>query len=183
VQFCDWWIDGRIPIKSNVYVNVTVNSAQNFVSKAIETWMYLTEKNKSIATNLLYLYSKSGSLEWDWERFQLECIVFDACSKIGMERAKIKKERYPKHFNVICEAFGLEHNKQWFDIFIKLRTDLFHEALWDGGQPNTFRSSDSFFSPYHFRKFNHRLITAIFANSSAYTKSKWWLLHHDQFDV
>jgi len=84
LQYCDWWLEGRIPIKSTSNVYVDRKTAESFVSKAIATWKNFDRRNKRVVSNVLYLYAKSGSLEWDWERFQMEYTVFDACHALLM---------------------------------------------------------------------------------------------------
>jgi hypothetical protein len=76
----------------------------------------------------------------------------------------------------MCEKYGILNNPDLTKTFVTLRNDLFHEALWDLGQPGTVRSSIAYYAPYNLRRFNHRLLTAIFSGTSEYTKSDWWYM-------
>jgi len=183
LQFFDWWVDGRVPLKSTINVRVTQSAAEAFLSKAIHTWRQLDRRRKRVASNALYVYSKAGSAEWDWERFQLEYIVSDACYSIAEAKDGCRANGHGKRFKALCSTYGLKYNSQLIRLFVKLRNNLFHEALWDGGQPNTARSGNSFMASHHLRRFNHKLIASIFAGQSKYTKSAWWFIDPDDFTV
>jgi len=183
LQFSDWWVEGRIPIKPTTNVHVNLQTAENFVSKAIRTWKKLHRRDKMIVSNMLYLYSKSGSVEWDWERFQMEYTVFDACHAIVSRQQSWPYIPHKKRFKKVCQFHGLRYNGRLVQKFVYLRNNLIHEALWDGGQVHTARSSASFMASYHLRRFNHRLITAILTGRSEYTSSPWWFLGTFAFKV
>ncbi|TSA19334.1 hypothetical protein D4R75_09990 [bacterium] len=173
LQFHDWWLDGRIPMKSTVDVNVRLSAVDRFVSSAIHTWREkLDDRQRMVASNVLFLFAKSGSLEWDWEKCQMEYIVFDATFSLGWN--KPFNPPHAQRFEAICETYGLLNNPDLTKLFVTLRNDLFHEALWDSGQPGTARSSIASYAPYNLRRFNHRLLTAILSGTSEYTKSDWW---------
>jgi hypothetical protein len=183
LQYCDWWLEGRIPIKSTSNVYVDRKTAESFVSKAIATWKNFDRRNKRVVSNVLYLYAKSGSLEWDWERFQMEYTVFDACHALLMRGRSVGFSPHRRRFKTVCQSQGLKYNGKLVRKFVKLRNDLLHEALWDGGQINTARGSAAFMASYHLRRFNHRLITAILTGRTEYTSSPWWFLGTRVFRV
>lgn len=176
LQFWDWWLDGRIPVKSTIDINVTKSVAESFLTKAIRTWKLLDRRCKLVASNALYLHSKAGAAEWDWERFQLEYIVSDACYSIAKVKDGCHANGHGKRFKALCSTYGLKYKSNWVKLFVRLRNELFHEALWDQGQANTARSGASFMASYHLRRLNHRLIASILSGQSEYTKSPWWFL-------
>ncbi len=182
LQFWDWWFEGRVPITPTVNVIVTQTAAERFVSKAIRTWKSLDTRSQMVATNLLYIFSKAGSVEWDWERFQLEYIVTDACYAIANRRVH-SGITHSKRIQTLCSRYELSYNLDLISTFIRLRNDLFHEALWDGASIHSAGSSESSMASGHFRRFNHRLIASIFAGPSDYTRSDWWFLGPDNFQV
>jgi hypothetical protein len=183
LQFFDWWLEGRIPIKSTSNVYVDRKTAESFVSKAIDTWKKFDRRNKRAVSNLLYLYAKSGSLEWDWERFQMEYTVFDACYALMKRGRLVGHSPHGLRFKSVCQSHGLKYNGRLVRKFVQLRNDLLHEALWDGGQINTARGLAAFMASYHLRRFNHRLITAILTGRTEYTSSPWWFLATRVFRV
>ena len=176
LQFSDWWVEGRIPIKPTTSVHVNTETAENFVSKAIDTWKKFDRRGRLTVSNILYLYAKSGSLEWDWERFQMEYTVFDACHALVSRQESWPSVPHKKKFKKVCQCYGLRYNGRLVRKFVYLRNNLIHEALWDGGRVHTARSSLSFMASYHLRRFNHRLITAILTGKTEYTSSPWWFL-------
>ncbi len=183
LQFSDWWVEGRIPIKSTVNVHVSPKIAENFVSKAIHTRKSFDQRSRMIASNMLYLYAKSGSLEWDWERFQMEYTVFDACYALISRLRSWRPCPHKKRLERVCECYGLRYNGRLVRKFIYLRNNLIHEALWDGSQVGTPRSSASFIASFQLRNFNHRLITAVLTGETEYTRSPWWYLGPFAFKV
>ena len=174
LQFSDWWVEGRIPIKSTVNVHVAHHAAEEFLSKAISTWKAFNRRDRIIASNMLYLFAKSGSLEWDWERFQMEYTVFDTCFALASRRQPWSGRSHKERFKNVCKFYGLRYNESLVRKFVYLRNDLIHEALWDGGQVNTARGSFSSIASYHLRNLNHRLITAMLTSKTEYTQSPWW---------
>lgn len=183
LQFWDWWLDGRIPVKSTIDIYVTQSAAESFLTKAIRTWKLLDNHCKLVASNALYLHSKAGAAEWDWERFQLEYIVSDACYYIARVKDGCRASGHGNRFKALCSTYGLKYNSNWIKLFVRLRNELFHEALWDQGQANTARSASSFMAWHHLRRLNHRLIASMFAGKSEYTKSPWWFHGSYEFNV
>ena len=162
-------------MRSTVNTTPTKTQAEQFVSKAGLTWNEkLNDRQRMVASNALFLYSRAGSLDWDWDRFQMEYIVFDsACSLSG---DKSSTGPHGKRFLAMCDRYGLKYSRDLMKRFVGLRNDLFHEALWDLVQPTTARSSESLYASFNLRRFNHRLLTAILSGPSEYTSSAWWYL-------
>jgi len=177
LQFHDWSFDGRIPMKSAVSTRPTKAQAEKFVSKAIQTWNEkLDDKSHTLATNVLFMFSRAASPEWDWEQFLFEYMVFDASYKLAESVDNCHAKRHEERFNAVIRQYGLKNNEDLIKGTVRLRNHLFHEALWDQGQPTTAQSSEAFFASHHLRRFNHRLITAILAGPSEYSSSGWWFM-------
>jgi len=94
LQFYDWWMVGRVPVStSTVNIHITKHNTETFIRKAIDTWNQFDVVDRKRITNLLYVYSEAGTREWDWERFQLEYMVTDACYKIANGRQQLSRGR------------------------------------------------------------------------------------------
>lgn len=183
LQFWDWWQEGRVPIKSTINLRINSDSTERFLSKAIVTWKRLDRRSRLVASNLLYFHCKAGAAEWDWERFHLEYTVTDACFAIAKEKDGCHANRHADRIRELCSTYGLVFKPKWVSLFVRLRNELFPEALWDRGHPNSPRKSMSIMAAHHLRRFNHRLIAAIFAGPSDYTKSAWWYIDPDTFTI
>jgi len=180
LQFHDWWLDGRIPMQSTVNISPTKAQAENFVSKAIHTWNErLDDQSRRLASNILFMFSRAASPEWDWEHFLFEYIVFDASYKLAELVGDCHANSHAERFDAVIRQYGLKDNQDLIKGIVDLRNNLFHEALWDQGQPMTAQSSEAYFASHHLRRFNHRLISAILAGPSKYSASGWWFM--DQF--
>lgn len=174
LQFWDWFIEGRIPTKTQtINIALFAPDVQIFFDKAVPTWSKYNDKDKNRMINLLFVHSTAGAVEWDWQRFQLEYMVTDACYAIARDNKKCKIVKHEERFSALCDAYGLVKDKLLFQTFVRLRNDLFHETLWDGGRVFTSPRNESFFAPLHLRRFNHRLITAMLCGEGRYTKTKW----------
>jgi hypothetical protein len=174
LQFWDWFIEGRVPTKTQtINLSLLPSDVERFFGRAVPAWHGLSELNKKRMVNLLFVHSVAGAVEWDWQRFQLEYIVTDACYRIAHDLGKCKARRHEDRLFALCDSFGLAKDDKWFEYIIRLRNDLFHEALWAGGRPFSYQGSEAFFAPLHLRRFNHRLITALLCGVGRYTKTRW----------
>lgn len=173
LQFHDWWFDGRVPIKSTHNVHFNERSVENFLSHCFVMWDSWPLEKQKLMTNVLYMHSRSPSYEWDWEQFMIEYMVFDGCWNLSEIKHK-SKAKHKERMYIICQQFGIPENKILIDNIVSLRNDLFHETLWDKSQPCTGTDGPGFASSYHLRRFNQRLIPALFGYENSYIKSGWW---------
>ena len=184
LQFWDWWVEGRIPtLTDTINICFHPSAVEKFFGRAVPSWMRLDDLNKKRLVNLLFVHSVAGAVEWDWQRHQLEYMVTDACYSIAEDLGKCKAKRHRDRLDVLCDSFGLARDEHWFGVFVQLRNGLFHEALWDGGQPFAGVSSESFFAPLHLRRFNHRLITALLCGPGEYTRTPWTFIDTYLFNI
>jgi hypothetical protein len=174
LQFFNWFIEGRVPVKTQT-INLALHTSdvETFFHRAVPAWLSYSEINKRRMVNLLFVHSVAGAVEWDWQRFLLEYMVTDACYRIADEIKKCRAPRHQDRLKALSDSFGLAKDDHWFDFFVRLRNNLFHETLWDGGRLFTSPSSESFYAPLHLRRFNHRLVTVLLCGPGRYTKTKW----------
>lgn len=184
LQFWDWFIEGRIPTKTQtINIALSPSDVEAFFQHAVPTWQAFDSDNKKRMSNLLFVHSVAGAVEWDWQRFMLEYMVTDACYRIAESTNRCRERKHLHRLNALCDTFGLKKDEDWFELFGRLRNDLFHETLWDGGRIFGAQGSGSFYAPLHLRRFNHRLVTAILCGPGQYTKSGWTSLRTYGFSV
>jgi len=181
LQFHDWWFDGRTPFDSQHNIGITKKKLEEFLVHAINKFMSW-EKEKQISfVNILYMHNRAPSYEWDWETFIIEYMVFDACWKFS-GLGKTTKTKHENRINRICTEYKLYQKNDVIEKIVKLRNNLFHEALWCGEMPCTVADNDDFFVSYHLRRLNQRLIPALLGYNSTYVGSDWTCLGSHSFD-
>lgn len=181
LQFHDWYFDGRIPFDSQHNISITKGKLEKFLVHAINKFTNW-EKDKQISfVNILYMHNRVPSYEWDWEKFIIEYMVFDACWKFsGLEETTNTK--HGKRIGKICTEYKLYRKNDVIKKIVKLRNDLFHESLWCGEMPCIAADNDDFFVSYHLRRLNQRLIPALLGYNSAYVSSDWTCRGSYSFD-
>lgn len=177
LQFHDWFVDGRVPIKLQHNISVNDKCAKDFLFTSYRTWNEWSNKNKKLMTNILYMHCRAISYEWDWERFAIEYMVFDGCCNLAKNLfPKIKLRDHTKRLLNICKHYDIPVNKNLVNRIVKLRNGLFHSTLWGGQQPCTAPQGDIFIVPYHLNRLNNRIIPALLGNNIEYTRTPWWTL-------
>jgi hypothetical protein len=173
LQFYDWWFDGRINMKKSHNVLVRDDKAADFFSKCYSVWKRWPRDTRGYFTNILYMNSRLELYEWDWERFMIAYMVFDACYKQAKEMGQVKSCSHANRIEKMCKRYGLYCDTSLSGKIAGLRNALFHEALWDGGQPCSSGGLKSFDHTKCLRGINHRLIPAILGYSTEYVGTHW----------
>jgi hypothetical protein len=181
LQFHDWWVDGRMPIRSTHNIHVTKTIAEDFLSYCYQIWRKWPERNQKLISNLLFMHSRAPSYEWDWERFMIEYMVVDGCWKLFeyVGKNEYVDKRKPGHgdrIKTLCHNWDIPADNTLIDSIVKLRKDLFHETIWDGSQPCTGVNSEAFVQAYNLRQLNQRLIPALLGYNNSYVRTSWWAL-------
>jgi len=172
LQFHDWWFDGRVPIYIQQDFHISHSSIENFIDKAYNIWLNCPEKK--LLTNLLYMQTKTQSYEWDWERFFISYMVFDGCYKFLAKTRHISSKTHKDRLKTVLEYFNMKIDMNWIEYIVTLRNDLFHEALWEEGQPGS-GSTYAHSAAFHLSKLNSRIVFAILGHRGEYIQSPWWL--------
>jgi len=186
LQFHDWCLDGRLPIREKVRthnIRFTKETGEEFLSYCYKTWKSWAEKEQKLITNLLFMHTRSPSYEWEWGRFTIEYMVLDGCYRLAEGLPFVQKgSSHGKRIESLCQKFSIRINKDLIREIVRLRNDLFHETLWDGSQPGTAISSSSFILPTHLRRLNQRLIMALLGYKTPYIQTGWWFFGNYSFD-
>ena len=173
LQFHDWWFDGRVNMKKSHNILVGDDKAADFFSKSYSVWKNWSVETRRHFTNILYMTSRLELYEWDWEKFMIAYMVFDACYNQAKGLGQVEKTIHKFRIDAMCERYSLQCNSSLSNEIVRLRNALFHEALWDGGQPCSSGGQRSFCYTEFLRGINHRLIPAILGYSTEYIGSRW----------
>jgi len=173
LQFYDWWFDGRVNMTSSHNINVRDEKATDFLTKSYANWKTWSPDVRKHFTNILYMNSRSELYEWDWERFMIAYMVFDACYKHANKLGEVQSCSHTARIEEMCTRYSLHCDVSLSKEIVGLRNVLFHEALWDGGQPCSSGGQRSFDYIECLRGINHRLIPAMLGYSSDYIGSRW----------
>ncbi len=173
LQFEDWWHDARTPMHGRRW-SVLRQSEERLLSKAYSTWRKWQETERTRFTNLLYMHIRSFSYEWDWERFTLRYMVFDGCYKMARALGHLPtKVGHRGRLDAMFSWVGMPTDAAVVGKIVDLRNALFHEALWDSGQPGVgsrtgFKHADDLW------RINDRLLFALAGYDGPYLSSAWW---------
>lgn len=182
LQFHDWWHDGRVPIKSTHNCIFTIECIEDFFSKSYRTWRSWSEDHRKWFVNVLIMHSRAPSYEWDWERFTIEYMVFDGAYRLSKDLYGCVAKGHKDRFNSVFNKFGIQFDDIKINEIYTLRNELFHQALWDGGQPCTRSSDSTFYHQYNLSRINNRLIPALLGYNNKYIGSPWWCMGSFKFD-
>jgi hypothetical protein len=184
LQFFDWWNDSRIPINNRANDFYIDNSTiSHFISHSFKIYNGWNVNDRNLFLNILYMHSKAPSYEWDWERFTVEYMIFDACFNLAKSLYRITANSHKQKFNVICNKFGIHYEENFINKIYRLRIDLFHKMLWDNKTPGHSVSDMSFMAPEYLRSFNQRIIPALLNYMTPYIKTNWWVRGYHSFDL
>jgi hypothetical protein len=173
MQFYDWWFDGRVQMKSAHHAHVSLDKASSFLTTAYSTWCGWKPLAQKRFTNALYMLCRGPTHEWDWERFTIYYMVFDALFRTAHELHGVSASSHPERLAAMCEHYGLFQDQNVFARIAELRRDLFHETLWGGGQPCSSPANDSWSQTDNLRRICERLVPAIVGFKTSYIANPW----------
>lgn len=176
LQFCRWWLDGRIPVKSMHNIITTKETVESFLSHCHQVWKDWSPEDRRLITNILFMHSRAPSYEWDWERFTIEYMVVDGCWRLAAQRYRLPNYRHEERISRLCHQFGIPVEDGLVKDIVELRNDLFHETLWNKSQPCVASSGPGLAASLHIRRLNHRLIPAVLGYESEYVSTPWWIM-------
>ena len=174
-----YWIDRRIPLQKGHDYVLHEPAIPKLVNDACKVWIDVGESSKRLfLTNLLTMHNRVFAYNWDWEQFLIAYTVFDGCYKFLIKQGVISPSKsHAERWNVVMEKIGIPPNPTLLKLIVGLRNSLFHETLWDGGQPCTGRSRDAFMSSSYIKKICARVLLYILGYRGEYlTESNWWTL-------
>lgn len=173
LQFYDWWFDQRIPIEQKHRIGFSHKKAEEFFSHAYNYWSSLDINKKKQLNNILYMNIRSLSYEWDWERFAVDYMVFDAIYYFCKRTYSLKGSTHKLQMIIICERFHIPYKSELIKEIINLRHNLFHNVLWDKEPPTGDTSRLGYECAIGLRQLNQRLIVALMNYKTTYLETPW----------
>ena len=186
-QFKDWSIDGRIRTSSDGEHPIPrLKLTESLIQHALDSWQRFPARQRIVATNILYLHQRASNISFEWERLQAEYQVCDAIFALARDTKQLQSQGRIGHadqLNCLCDLYSIPKNTDIVSKAVRLRNDIIHEALWDGGMPGEARSPESGYISIWLHNLTRRLIFAIFGFQGNFISSKWWFLGQFAFDV
>jgi hypothetical protein len=183
-HFHDWWLDGRVSIKSRCdYSEPNLREAIYCMEQAAKTWTGWPNRQRTVGLNLLFLKMRTHIYELEWERLQAEYQVFDGIYAVARDTGLLGKVSHRERIRAVCSLFGVPVDTGRVDTIVTLRNDLLHEALWDGGMPGAARRSAPFYASIWLDHLSRRLILALLGIQAKYIQSVWWALGVRTLDI
>lgn len=185
-QFHDWWIDSRVKAKSDTdYHQPRAECVARCIDAAFRRFQIWPSRQQTVAINCLFLHSRIWGHEMEWERFQAAYQVVDGVYALARDTAQLPRRTAPHadRLSLFCQHFGIAADEEKIQTVVKLRNELLHEVLWDGGMPGTARSNDSFYAAIWLENLGRRMILAALGLTGTYIRSPWWGLSAAFFDV
>lgn len=182
LQFAGWKFDGRVPVKPLRGLNVRPETSLEFLGHTYEWWRSNSLDIRKRLIHILYVFTRARSLEWEWDAFIHQYIVFDGLYRLHRKLNPAPPKRDVPHkerIEFMIKAYGIPRppNLNLVQRLYEVRNDLFHEAAWDG-ETICFGNvdSDAFTLPRHLARLNSRLICGIVNYRNGYSMSAWWAM-------
>jgi hypothetical protein len=178
-----WKFDGRVPIKSVNNISISDTTTLHFLEHVYSWWKKLTESQRIKFVNILYVFSRASSLEWDWDAFLHQYMVFDALYNFHLEfQPSNKAKDHKSRFNILCHEYSV-FNDDLINRIYNARNNLFHEAMWvestiGFGSPDR----DAYQLPRYLSSLNSQIICGITGYQNQYTRTAWWTMQMLGFD-
>lgn len=184
LQFSDWQFDARVPLKCTNDIIILDRHLFHVLEFVYNWWSGLASGYQLKYINILYVFTRSRSLQWQWEKFSHHYMVFDAIFNLYKELNSIKKNvNHRERFDILFDEYGVPNNEDLVDQIYSTRNNLFHEAIW-GENLFGFGPSDSKIQtlPLHLKALNSRLICSLTGYKNEYSNSPWWTRQQFSFD-
>ena len=183
LQPSKWKFEGRVPIKPINGIYITDATSLHFLEHVYYWWSNLTENQRTKFVNILYVYTRANSLEWDWDAFLHQYMVFDALYNFHLEfKPEISAPNHKERFNILCSQYSV-FDENLINRFYNARNSLFHEAMWvkstiGFGSPDI----DAYQLPRYLAELNAQIICGITGYKNEYTRCPWWTRQTLEFD-
>lgn len=175
-QFEDWWVDRRVQMRSDTDASPHPAHASQLLQPAVETWTGWDEEARYLATNALFFNLRAPGYEWEWERFQASYQVTDAGWWLALQTGQVSVQDRPPHsqrIRILCDQLGLHWDDELVGKIVRLRNELFHEALWHGKHPTEAGERWLFHMDIYLRNFNVRLFLALLGVETDFVHTPW----------
>jgi hypothetical protein len=184
LQFEQWRLDGRIPLKSTLGAWVPHTVQCHFLAHIHSWWRKLDTDLRKRAINLFYAFNRATSAEWDWDMFYQQYIVLDGIYRLHTKIAGTETDTsHKKRISDLCRAYQVPQDSTRVKAITDARNEFFHEAMWAGAMMGYATvDRESFQLPRNLQRLNSRLLCAITGYRNLFTSSVWWEMGSFQFN-
>ena len=132
-QFSTWWFDGRVRVKRDrvAWFEDIDGTVSAVLARVLREWKTWPADRRHAYTNALLMHSRAATYELEWERFLFEYLTLDATWAAARIHRGRRDSPHAERIGILCGRFGLYKLPSQVDELVRLRNDLFHEALWD----------------------------------------------------
>lgn len=181
LQFEGWRFDGPVPTKPVNSFLYADDTPSHFIEWAYGKWRTWTPSLRRRYTNIVYMHTRAVSCGWEWDRFMYRYMVFDAICKFHQELEGTKFTSHADRITEMCRRYDIARDADTIKSIVRLRNELFHEALWDGTTPGQ-RVGNNFSTEKWLGNLNAKLIVATTGYTNAFTRRGWWFFGWQPFD-
>lgn len=184
LQLSEWRFDGRIPTKTTHNIHISNGTCLHFLDHVYSWWQGLGKDEKTKVINVLYVLTRARSLEWPWEAFIHQYMVFDSLYKLYEQLNSLKqKVNHKMRFEILINEYGIKSNDDLIKQIYEERNKLFHEAIWANTSIcNSSQEANALYPlPYHLDRLNSRIFCKMTGYCNEYASSKWWTMGTFQF--
>ncbi len=179
LQFADWRFDGRVPQESTNNIIFSQETCLDFLGCTYDWWRFQSPEIRMRFINILYVLSRAKSLEWDWDAFAHNYMVFDSIYHLHakINNLPVNKRPHKERLEFLLSEYGIPSDGDLVKKIYNSRNEFFHEAMWVGSNIG-FGSSDrdAYHLPHHLLRLNSRLICGIVGYKNEYARSVWWAM-------
>ncbi|MGI9534556.1 MAG: hypothetical protein ACR2NW_06365 [Thermodesulfobacteriota bacterium] len=173
LQFYDWFFDGRIMMSSFHDIIISDNRISEFFSHSFKKWKKWNNEIQRKFINILHMLCRAESYLWVWEKFLIYYMITDALYLISKRLYLDKSTDRHERIKDMCSHYGLKYYEPEVEKIICLRNDLVCESLWDGTQPCTGGSQESYKAVESLKRICLRLIPAVLNYDIDYISTDW----------
>lgn len=186
VQFDEWYVDGRVSTRrESDHYPPSEERIGDACTAALSAWRTWQEHPQRLVVNALYLHGRASSIEFLWERFVNQYLVADAAFKlVSLTQPRWHApRRHADRLKALCELFGIPTDGSPLEDIVRVRNDLFHEAMWAGGMPGMTDSQDQWNAWLALHGLCLRLIYGAIGLRGRYLASSWWSRQTHFYDL
>ncbi len=187
LQLTEWRFEGRIPYKPTNNVLVSEEACIDFLEHVYCWWRALGNEERTRFVNILYVLTRARSLEWEWDAFIHQYMVFDALYKLytKLNPSRPKAGFHKQRFDVMLGEYDIPANNALIEQIYTYRSQLFHEAMWGGSSfcyGSKEKEANAFNLPRHLGRLNSRIVCKMAGYRNEYASSVWWSFSCFLFD-
>lgn len=175
-----FWFDGKVPNRPTH--NLIVRNTDKVIEKANLAWENMDENARKSLVGIFYLYNRSASYQWHFEKFSHDFMIFDSALRFykkHIDHFTLGKNRYSEFLDKV----DISYDPKSVQAFADMRNDLFHEIKWGQGTPCFFSDDEVLYKSLELRRMLHAVLGRLIGLEGSYFQNDWKCLGTYLFDV